>query len=114
MPYKEKVIEQVHYSIGQVAEIVGVKTYKIREWSNLFESEGIIKPMRNNKGDRIFSPKDLNIFEIINNCITKQGMSTDGAKKRIVENTDEERRNLEIIKHLEKIKMKLNEIKDLL
>ena len=57
MPYKEPVIEKVYYTIGEVAAMFGENTSLIRFWSNKFE--GIIKPHKNKKGNRLFTKDDI-------------------------------------------------------
>jgi DNA-binding transcriptional MerR regulator len=109
MPYKEPKIEQFQYAISEVAEMFGENISTIRYWSDKFE--GIIKPTRNNKGNRIFYPDDLDTFKIIYHLVKECGMTLDGAKKRIVENKNGEYLNAEIVNRLEIIKANLLEIK---
>ena len=44
MPYKEKEIEKKYYTIGEVADDLGVATSLIRFWEGEFD---IIKPKKN-------------------------------------------------------------------
>ena len=46
MPYKEKQIEKLYYSIGEVARMFNVNTSLIRFWEKEFD---IIKPKKNKK-----------------------------------------------------------------
>ncbi|MDR2026096.1 MAG: MerR family transcriptional regulator [Prevotellaceae bacterium] len=112
MPYKEPVIEQFHYPIGQVAQMLNVDISTIRYWSDKFDE--IIKPQRTVRGNRMYTPQDIETFTIIHNLVKNQGMTLEGAKKRISENREGEYENVKIIKRLENIKAKLLEIKDLL
>ena len=41
MPYKEKKVEKLYYSIGEVAEMLGVPVSTVRFWENEFE---VLKP----------------------------------------------------------------------
>jgi murein DD-endopeptidase MepM/ murein hydrolase activator NlpD len=50
MPYKEKTIEKLYWSIGEVAEQLGVNTSLIRYWEKEF---GTLRPKRTGKGDRL-------------------------------------------------------------
>ena len=56
MPYKEREIQKLYYSIGEVAAMFGVNTSLIRFWEKEFD---IIKPSKNKKGNRLFSAEDL-------------------------------------------------------
>jgi len=55
MPYKEKKVEKLYYSIGEVAEMFQVKPSLIRFWEKEFD---IIKPKKNKKGNRFFTVQD--------------------------------------------------------
>jgi DNA-binding transcriptional MerR regulator len=110
MPYKEPKIERLQYSISEVAEMFGENISMIRYWSDRFK--GIINPARNNKGNRMFSAKDVDTFKIIYHLVKERGMTLDGAKKRIMENRNGEYKNAEVINRLENIKLKLLDIKN--
>jgi DNA-binding transcriptional MerR regulator len=86
-----------------------VKDSTIRYWSDKF-----INPKRNNKGDRMFSPDDLDTFKIIYYLVKERGMTLDGAKNRIDENRDGEYKNAEIVNRLENIKAELLDVKNLI
>ncbi|MCA1763056.1 MAG: MerR family transcriptional regulator, partial [Flavobacteriales bacterium] len=50
MPYREKEIEKLYYSIGEVSELFGVNNSLIRFWEKEFD---IIQPKKNKKGNRL-------------------------------------------------------------
>lgn len=100
------------YPIGEVAEMFGESTSLIRFWANKFD--GIIKPEKNKKGNRMFTPADIESFKLIYHLVKEKGMTLDGAYKRIKENKSGEEHNLEIIESLESIKEMLLEVRDML
>ena len=112
MPYKEPQIEKLFYSIGEVAEMFGENTSLIRFWANKFT--GLINPVKNKKGNRMFTPRDLETFGLVYHLVKEKGMTLEGARKRIEENREGEDKNLEIIKSLENIKQTLLEVGELL
>jgi DNA-binding transcriptional MerR regulator len=112
MPYKEPKIEKMFYSIGEVAEMFGENTSLIRFWANRFT--GMINPHKNKKGNRMFTPEDIETFKIIYHLVKEKGMTLDGARKRLEENRDGEDKNVEVIQSLENIKQLLLEVKELL
>jgi DNA-binding transcriptional MerR regulator len=61
-PYKEKPIEKLYYSIGEVAKLFGVNSSLVRFWEKEFD---IIKPKKNKKGNRMFTQKDVDNLRII-------------------------------------------------
>jgi DNA-binding transcriptional MerR regulator len=62
MPYKEKKVEKLFYTIGEVAGILNVPVSTVRFWENEFD---VLKPRKNKKGNRLFMPEDLRNLRII-------------------------------------------------
>jgi DNA-binding transcriptional MerR regulator len=77
MPYKEKPIEKMYYTIGEVADMLSVNTSHIRFWSKQFD---IIKPATNKKGNRLFTAKDIENFKVIFHLVKEKGFTLKGAK----------------------------------
>ncbi len=100
------------YSIGEVSELFGESTSLIRFWSNKFND--VIKPQKNKKGNRMFTPQDIANFRIIHHLVREKGMTLDGAHKRMKENKTGEDRSLEVISALERVKEELLAVKELL
>ena len=109
MPYKEKEIEKLFYSIGEVAEMFDVKTSLIRYWEKEFD---VIRPKKNKKGNRLFTKEDIDNFHLIFHLVKERGMTLKGARKKIKENKDDTEKNFEIIKSLKEIKQLLLEAKN--
>lgn len=109
MPYKEKEIERLFYSIGEVAEMFDVKTSLIRYWEKEFD---VIRPKKNKKGNRLFTKEDIDNFHLIFHLVKERGMTLKGARKKIRENKDDTEKNFEIIKSLKEIKQLLLETRD--
>lgn len=83
MPYKELEITKLYYTIGEVADMFEVNTSLIRFWESEFD---VLKPKKNNKGNRLFTPKDIENFKLIYGLVKEQGLTLEGAKKYIKEN----------------------------
>jgi DNA-binding transcriptional MerR regulator len=109
MPYKEIKIEKLYYSIGEVAEMLDVPVSTVRFWENEFE---VLKPMKNKKGNRLFTPADIKILRIIHHLVKEEGMTLAGVKKRLSEKGDETNYKFEINESLQKIKSMLLDIRD--
>jgi len=109
MPYKEKEIERLFYSIGEVAEMFDVKTSLIRYWEKEFD---VIRPKKNKKGNRLFTKEDIDNFHLIFHLVKERGLTLKGAKKKIKENKDDTEKNFEIVKSLKEIKQLLLEARD--
>lgn len=109
MPYKEKKVEKLYYSIGEVADMFKVNTSLIRFWEKEFD---IIKPKKNKKGNRLFTQKDIDNFHLIFHLVKEKGMTLKGAQKKLKENKGEEEHDFEIIKSLEEIRKMLLQVKE--
>jgi DNA-binding transcriptional MerR regulator len=109
MPYKEKEPQKMFYTIGEVSKMFNVKTSLIRFWENEFD---IIKPHKNNKGNRLFTKNDIDNFHLIFHLVKEKGLTLKGAKKKISDNKEGIIKNFEIIKSLKEIKEQLINIKE--
>lgn len=111
MPYKEKKIEKLYYSIGEVADMFKVNTSLIRYWEKEFD---IIKPKKNKKGNRFFTQDDIENFHLIFHLVKERGMTLKGAKQKLKENKEDTKNNFTVVSRLQEIKDLLLEIKDAL
>ena len=107
MPYKEKPIEKLYYTIGEVSEILGVPVSTVRYWDSEFK---ILKPAKNKKGNRLFTGADLKNLRIIHHLLKEEGMTIPGAVKKIEEGVDEVDYKFEIRESLQKIRSLLTEL----
>ncbi len=109
MAYKEKEIQKVFYSIGDVARMFNVNTSLIRFYENEFE---ILRPAKNKKGNRFFTPKDLESFKIIFHLVKDLGFTLEGAKKKLSESKTDVMSDYELRETLLKLRGFLVELKD--
>jgi DNA-binding transcriptional MerR regulator len=107
MPYKEKMVEKLFYSIGEVANMFGVNTSLIRFWEKHFD---VIKPKKNKKGNRLFTKSDIENFKLIYHLVKEQRLTLEGARKKLSRNKEETINNFEAIESLNRIKEMLIEI----
>jgi DNA-binding transcriptional MerR regulator len=80
MSFDKKSLTKLYYSIGEVAGMFNVNTSLIRFWEKEF---GIIQPKKNRKGNRLFTPKDIETFNKIYNLVKTEGYTIEGAKKAL-------------------------------
>jgi len=109
MPYKEKTVEKLFYTIGEVSGILNVPVSTVRFWENEFD---ILKPRKNKKGNRLFMPEDLRNLKIIHHLVKEKGMTLAGAKKQLAEKWEETDYKFGIRESLTNIKDLLSEIRD--
>lgn len=104
MPYKDKEIEKMYFTISEVAKQFKVAASLIRFWETEFD---ILKPRKTAKGNRLYSKKDIENFSLIYHLVKEKGYTLDGAKKKIKEGSAIEHtvsENAEIILHLKNIR----------
>lgn len=107
MPYQNKPIEKLYYSIGEVAKLFDVNTSLIRFWEKEFD---ILKPKKNAKGNRLFTKKDVENLKLIHHLVKEKGYTLEGAKRNLKENREETSKEFELIEKLKTIKQKLEKL----
>ena len=100
--------EKRYYGIGEVAKAFDVNTSLIRFWEKEFD---ILKPKKNAKGNRKFTPEDIKNLKFIYHLVKVRGFTLEGAKTHLKENKQEALNQFEIISKLEAIKAQLLKIK---
>ena len=109
MPYREKKVEKLFYQIGEVSEMFSEPVSTIRFWEKEFD---ILKPRKNNKGNRLFMQEDIKNLKLIHHLLRERGMTLEGAKKYLKNNRDDADYRLEIADTLRNIRAMLVEIRD--
>jgi DNA-binding transcriptional MerR regulator len=99
---------KLYYSIGEVAKAFDVNTSLIRFWDKEFD---VLKPKKNAKGNRRFTPEDVKNLQLIYHLVKERGFTLDGAKTHLKENQKKTLDKFEIISKLESIKNELKKFK---
>ena len=85
----ERKSRKIYYTMGEVSEMFDVRPSLIRFWEQKFD---ILKPDKNRKGNRLFTPKDVENLKLIYHLVKENGMTLAGAAKRLRENKKGEER----------------------
>ena len=109
MAYKEKEIEKLYYSIGEVAEMFNVAPSLIRFWESEFE---VIQPKKNRKGNRQFTKEDIGNVKLIYHLVKQKGFTLTGAKEMVKNDTLALRGKIEMIDALKRVRKFLVEMRD--
>ncbi len=109
MSLNNKSTEKLFYKISEVAEIFDINISAVRFWEKEFD---ILKPKKNKKGNRLFTPKDIENIKIIHYLLKEQGFTVEGAKKKLKENKLDTINNVQIIGHLKEIRKFLSKLKE--
>lgn len=98
-----------YYSIGEVARAFNVNASLIRFWDKEFD---ILKPKKNAKGNRLFTPEDVKNLQLIYHLVKERGFTLEGAKTHLKEGQKKSLDKYEIISKLEAIKKQLTDLKN--
>ena len=104
--------EKLFYSMGEVAEMFDVNASLIRHWESQFS---VIRPKRNKKGNRLFSPQDVENLKLIYHLVKERGMTLEGAKKALKQKPAAEggvQRDAELMERLQRIRALLAEVRE--
>ncbi len=109
MPYKEREITKMYYTMGEVAILFDVNQSLIRFYEKEFD---ILQPKKNKKGNRYFTPEDIENLKIIFHLIKDKGYTIHGAKDYLKSNMTTTKDNQRVISALENLKSFLIEVRD--
>jgi len=100
-----------YYSIGEVAKAFDVNASLIRFWDKEFDQ---LKPKKNAKGNRLFTPDDIKTLELIYHLVKERGFTLEGAKVQLKEAQKPPMEVYDVRAKLEAIKKQLNDLKNYL
>ncbi|MBR5850107.1 MAG: MerR family transcriptional regulator [Alistipes sp.] len=103
--------EKLFYSMGEVSEMFDVNPSLLRYWEEQFP---MLKPKRNRKGNRHYTPQDLELIKTIYHLVKERGMKIEGAKRALREQSrsGEVQRNTELMERLQRIRALLEEVRE--
>lgn len=101
--------EKRYYGIGEVAKAFKVNTSLLRFWEKEFDA---LKPKKNAKGNRKFTPDDIQNLKLIYHLVKVRGFTLEGAKIHLKESKQQTLDKFDIIDKLQRVKSELIKIKD--
>ena len=109
MPYKEREINKMYYTMGEVSAMFDVNQSLIRFYEKEFD---ILQPKKNKKGNRYFTPEDIENLKTIFHLIRDKGYTLNGAKEHLKNNTSGAKDTAKVIDSLSNLKRFLLEVRD--
>jgi DNA-binding transcriptional MerR regulator len=97
-----------YYTIGEVADMFDVSKSLIRYWETEFN---YLKPHKNSKGDRRFTPQNLDQLQLIYHLVKEREFTINGAREEIKRLQKVGKEKKEILSRLVSLKGFLEEIK---
>ena len=70
-------IKKLYYSIGEVSEMVGLKSYVLRYWETEFKQ---LSPPKNRAGNRTYRQKDIDLIFKIKDLLHGRKFTIEGAR----------------------------------
>ncbi len=98
-----------YFKIGEVSEMLNVNASTLRFWEKNFPQ---IKPMKNKKGDRIYSLRDIEMLKEIQYLSHNKGVRLAHVSKKVGRNPLQQDARTELIEQLRNFKDKLLKLKD--
>lgn len=106
---EEDYSDKLFYSITEVSEMFKVNASLIRFWEKEFE---VLKPRKSNKGNRLYTKKDIENLRVIYHLVKEKGFTLQGAKEKLKEKpVESQNKNLEAIAKLQRVKTFLQDLK---
>ncbi len=109
VPVKEYKAEKMFYTMGEITEMFDVKASLVRFWCQRFD---ILKPQKNKKGNRLFTPADVRNLETIYHLVRERGMTLAGVDKYLKTNREDAERDSELMRRLQTVRSLLIEIRE--
>lgn len=97
-----------YYTIGEVAKMFDVSKSLIRYWETEFSH---LKPHKNSKGDRRFTPQNLDQLQLIFHLVKEREFTINGAREEIKRLQKVKKEKKVVLSRLESLKGFLEEIK---
>lgn len=99
---------KLYYSIGEVAEMLGLSETLLRYWEKEFPS---ITPKKAGRNVRQYSQEDIDQLRLVRHLVKDKGMKLAAARKALKNNKDGAERDAEIVARLRSIREELMKIK---
>ena len=97
-------LTKLYYSIGEVADLFGVAPSLIRYWESEFTT---LKPGKNNKGERKYTVKDIEMLQQIYHLVKERGFTIEGAKKELDQQKQASKEKNTLLKQLKDLRKKI-------
>jgi DNA-binding transcriptional MerR regulator len=101
--------EKRYFTIGEVAEHLGVNVSTLRFWETEFTS---VKPKKNRKGNRVYTHSDIDEVRLIHHLLKDRGYTLEGARKKLRTERKETEKKADIARRLNKVKSALENLKN--
>ena len=103
-------LTKLFYSISEVAAMFDVNETLLRYWEKEFPQQ--IKPKKNTRGTRQYTPADIEQIRVVYNLVKGRGMKLAAAREALRKNKEGEVQALDVIVRLKSIREELAKMRD--
>ena len=100
-------MDKLYYTIGEVADMLGVAPSVLRFWESEFDG---LHPVKNSKGNRCYTARDIDLLKRIYYLTRECGYTLDGAREQLRRRPEGDPK-LEAIAHLTQVRDFLTKLK---
>ena len=97
-------MEKVYYSISELATMFDLNLSHLRHWEKEFPQ---LKPKRNEKGTRFYTPQDVQLIKQICFLVKEQKLTLEGARKKLSQKKDVVAKQQEVVERLKIVRGEL-------
>ena len=97
------------YSMGEVTDMFDVNASLIRYWESKFDC---IRPHKNKKGNRMFTPSDVENLKLIYHLVKEKGMTLEGANMAMKRRGKSIKHDVSVLERLQHIRAMLVEVRE--
>lgn len=102
-------LDKKYYKISEVAELLDLPASTLRFWESRFS---IIKPKRNDKGTRFYTPADIEKLRMVTYLVKEKGLKLEAAEEQIRHNHSGVSRHSKAVERLHNIRATLQSLLD--
>ncbi|NNF05376.1 MAG: MerR family transcriptional regulator [Candidatus Eisenbacteria bacterium] len=84
---------KLYYSISEASSITEIKPHVLRYWETQFK---MLRPKKNKAGNRMYRKRDLKLILLLKELLYDQGFTIQGARKKLQDERDQIKDQLEI------------------
>lgn len=95
------------YSIGEVEQLTGVRSYVLRYWEEVIPC---FSPKKDISGRRVYSSRDLDTINRLKYLIYTKRYTIDGARKQIIQETSNRENEYQAIQAIHEIRKELGDL----
>lgn len=107
-----RIPNQMAFKIGEVADLLNVKTYVLRYWETEFDQ---LKPKKSKHNQRMYERRDVELLMMIKKLLYRDRFSIEGAKtalRRLKKESSTVKKMASMSEHYENLAMGLEDLID--